>query len=127
MNIFKFILPASIFIVAVFPLKLRADNAPSTAPMFQPRTGTFRLLEPDAAYKDFTGWVKARIDTSPKALLKRNRKLLKKEGKSTKRYDLILGGKLGHIRPMNRRNSCKLISRPGSQPPQISVQENKGR
>jgi len=129
MNIFRYVLPACIFIGAALPLKLRAADASAPAPLFQPRTGTFRLLEPDAAgkdpvvfvwetdydpdwfkpytgaaaaYKDFTGWVKARIDTAPMALLKRNRKLLKKEGKSTKRYDLILGGKLGNIRPMNR-------------------------
>lgn len=63
---------------------------------FKPYPGT------DAAYKDFSGWVRAHIDPDARALLKHNRKIFKKKGWSTKKYDLILNGQVGRIRPMNR-------------------------
>ncbi|MCX5795318.1 MAG: hypothetical protein NTY77_07495 [Elusimicrobia bacterium] len=98
-------------------------------PAFRPRTGTFQLLESsaahkdpvvfvwetsdhpdwfkpyqgaDAAYQDFAKWVRAQVDPEPRALLSRNRDIAKKKGWSTRRYDLILSGRLGSIRPINR-------------------------
>ncbi|MFC1679153.1 hypothetical protein ACFL2T_02955 [Elusimicrobiota bacterium] len=63
---------------------------------FQPYQGA------DAIYQDFARWVRAHADPEPKALLSRNRGILKKRGLSTKRDDLILSGRLGKIRPINR-------------------------
>ena len=96
---------------------------------FRPRTGTFQLLESsvaakdpvvfvwetsddpdwfkpyqglDAAYQDFATGVRAHVDPDPRAILIRNRENWKKKGWSTERYDLILSGRLGSIRPINR-------------------------
>jgi len=132
MNIFIHILIAGVFAGTSLAADLSAAGDSSSAHKtveFIPRTGTFQLLESgvagndpvvfvwetddspgwldpypgtEAGYKDFAGWVRAHIDTEPRALLKRNRELWKKKGWSTRKYDLILSGQLGNIRPMNR-------------------------
>ncbi len=105
-----------------------SGNDDGTNP-FRPRAGTFELLSSSAAdsdpvvfvweidddpdwfkpyqgadvvYQDFAKWVRAHVDPEPKALLSRNRGILKKNGRPTKRVDLILSEKLGKIRPINR-------------------------
>lgn len=96
---------------------------------YQPQSGTFRLLESevsgddpfmfiwevadtpdlykpyqgtDAVYKDFVAWVRTYIEPDPQVLLIKQREYQKAKGKSTKKYDLVLSGQLGRIRPMNR-------------------------
>jgi hypothetical protein len=63
----------------------------------------------DPLYKKFTGLIGARLDASPRGLIRRQRALFKKNGLSTAKLDWALAHP-GRIRPMNKLQATLFLT-----------------
>ncbi|MFA5140115.1 MAG: hypothetical protein WC728_12860 [Elusimicrobiota bacterium] len=78
---------------------------PAEGDWLSPFTGT------DAAYESFSRSVRERVDPEPYALLRRQRAIYERAGFSEElpKFDDVIEGRLGRIRPINRLEAAVLM------------------